>query len=107
MQAFVSITLAIGTPFLPHSPRWLRHVGRDAEADASWAKLGVSAADAEKTEENAQRGAGPREGVWKEAQQLWNKKVRGRTALGVFLMGMQQVCILFLGREVVQLIAYE
>ncbi|THH30584.1 hypothetical protein EUX98_g3608 [Antrodiella citrinella] len=60
-------------------------------ADATWIKLGVSAADAEKTEENAERSSVPRESVWKEAQQLWSKNVRARTVLGVFLMGMQQL----------------
>lgn len=91
MQAGVSAILAAGSPFLPHSPRWLRHVGRGVEADATWIKLGVSAADAEKTEETANRVEMRREGWLKEAQQLWNKDVRKRTALGVFLMAMQQV----------------
>ncbi|TCD60582.1 hypothetical protein EIP91_009840 [Steccherinum ochraceum] len=77
MQAVVACILAVGTPFLPHSPRWLRHVGRAAEADASWVKLGVSTADAEKTEENAERQNVPRESVWKEARQMWNKKATG------------------------------
>ena len=60
MQAGVSTLLAIGSPFLPHSPRWLRHVGRGAEADIAWVRLGVSAADAEKTEETANRVEVPR-----------------------------------------------
>ncbi|KAL4249825.1 major facilitator superfamily protein [Abortiporus biennis] len=92
MQAVVSSILAVGSPFLPHSPRWLRHVGRGAEADATWLKLGVSAADAEKSEENAQRAetvSNKRESWWKEAQQLWKKDIRKRTSLGVFLMAMQ------------------
>lgn len=90
MQAVVAMVLCIGSPFLPHSPRWLRHVGRDAEADASWIKLGVSGAEAEKSEESTERTTARRDGVWKETQQLWKKNIRGRTALGVFLMGMQQ-----------------
>ncbi|CAL1713568.1 unnamed protein product [Somion occarium] len=93
MQAAVSVVLAAGCPFLPHSPRWLRHVGRSAEADIAWVRLGVSAADAEKTEENAERERererSPRGNWWQEARQLWKKDVRKRTGLGVFLMGMQ------------------
>ncbi|KAH9835803.1 general substrate transporter [Rhodofomes roseus] len=90
LQAVVSTALAVGSPFLPHSPRWLRHVGRAADADAAWATLGVGSADAQKTEENASRDATQRLSWWLEAQQLWKEGVRARTALGVFLMGMQQ-----------------
>lgn len=91
MQVIFSSILAVGSPFLPHSPRWLRHVGRHAEANASWAKLGVAPADAEKADETAQRNEVPRLPWWQEAQQLWKKGVRRRTALGVFIMAMQQV----------------
>lgn len=89
MQAVVATGLAVVAPFLPHSPRWLRHVGRTAEADAAWVKLGVSAADAEKTEESAVRVQTVRESWWTRTKQLWAKDVRRRTGLGVFLMGMQ------------------
>lgn len=91
MQAVISAVLAVGTPFLPNSPRWLRHVGRTADADATWVKLGVSSAEAEKTEENASRDEAQKLSWWQEGQQMWKKGIRGRTALGVFLMGMQQV----------------
>ncbi|GJE97695.1 MFS sugar transporter [Phanerochaete sordida] len=90
MQAAVSIVLAAGCPFLPHSPRWLHHVGRHGEARAAWERLGVSAADVEKTEQAAQREEVPREGFWKETRQMWKKGIRTRTMLGVFLSGMQQ-----------------
>lgn len=93
MQAGVSAILAVGSPFLPHSPRWLRHVGRGAEADVTWVKLGVSAADAEKTEETANRVDVKREGWLRETQQLWKKDVRKQTGLGVFLMAMQNVSL--------------
>ena len=86
----VSIILAAGCPFLPHSPRWLHHVGRHAEARAAWERLGVNAADVEKTEQAARREEVPREGLWKEMRQMWKKGIRTRTALGVFLSGMQQ-----------------
>lgn len=90
MQATISMILAAGCPFLPHSPRWLHHVGRHDEARIAWERLGVSAADVEKTEQAAQREEAPRESFWNETKQMWKKGVRGRTALGVFLSGMQQ-----------------
>ncbi|TCD60580.1 hypothetical protein EIP91_009838 [Steccherinum ochraceum] len=80
MQAVVACILAIGAPLLPHSPRSLRHVGRAAEADASWSTLGVNTAFDEKKEENAEWETVPRESFWKDALQMWNKRVRGRTA---------------------------
>ncbi|KAF9817493.1 hypothetical protein IEO21_03344 [Rhodonia placenta] len=90
MQAVVSVVLAVGAPFLPHSPRWLRHVGRDAEAEIAWLKLGVISADAHKTEEHVRRDASERTNIWQELSHLWTKGIRTRTILGVFLMGMQQ-----------------
>ncbi|PCH33387.1 general substrate transporter [Wolfiporia cocos MD-104 SS10] len=90
MQAVVSVVLAIGAPMLPHSPRWLIHVGRHAEAQIAWAKLGVVSADAHKTNENLRRDDAAKSNWWQEAKQLWKSGIRLRTALGVFLMGMQQ-----------------
>ncbi|KAI0932573.1 hypothetical protein AcW2_001162 [Taiwanofungus camphoratus] len=87
MQTIIAALFAVGAPLLPHSPRWLRHVGRIADADAAWAKLGVGTVDAE---ENSQRGDAQKMDWWKEVQQLWKKGIRMRTALGVFLMAMQQ-----------------
>lgn len=86
----MSIILAAGCPFLPHSPRWLHHVGRHGEARAAWERLGVSAADVEKTEQVAQREEVPRQGFWKETKQMWQQGIRMRTFLGVFLSAMQQ-----------------
>jgi len=90
MQAVAATMLAVISPLLPHSPRWLRHVGRTAEADATWIKLGVSAADAQKSEESSNCVETKRIGLWKGVKQLWGKDVRKRSALGIFLMGMQQ-----------------
>jgi hypothetical protein len=40
---------------LPHSPRWIKHVGREAEATAAWSSLGFTNAEAEKERETTQR----------------------------------------------------
>ncbi|GBE78096.1 hypothetical protein SCP_0109780 [Sparassis crispa] len=90
VQAVVSAIYAIGSAVLPHSPRWLRCAGRHAEAELTWVKLGVSAADVQKTNDNMQSEHTDNASWWTEAQQLWRKGVRTRTALGIFLMGMQQ-----------------
>ncbi|KAH9928596.1 general substrate transporter [Amylocystis lapponica] len=90
VQVVVCTLFALGAPLLPHSPRWLRHIGRVSEAEAAWMRLGVGNVDAEKTDENVQRENTTKSGWWKESQQMWKKGVRTRTALGVFLMAMQQ-----------------
>ena len=108
MQASVSFIFAAGSLFLAHSPRWLKHVGRTEEATQAWLKLGFTATEAEKEQEVLQRvqdvgqvqiqesaaavGVDAKQIVALEtARMLWDKDVRGRTVLGIFLMGMQQV----------------
>ncbi|EJD42273.1 hypothetical protein AURDEDRAFT_186068 [Auricularia subglabra TFB-10046 SS5] len=55
VQVCVASLLAAGALLLPHSPRWLKHVGRVREADAAWTRLGVSLAEAEKEEQQNQQ----------------------------------------------------
>ncbi|KAH7107922.1 general substrate transporter [Auriculariales sp. MPI-PUGE-AT-0066] len=44
-QVVCSLIMAAGSLLLPHSPRWLKHVGRDADAEKSMRQLGVTADD--------------------------------------------------------------
>ena len=49
LHAIIAAILAVSAYFcLPHSPRWLAHIGRKEEARRTWDKLGVSAAEREK-----------------------------------------------------------
>ncbi|QKX54586.1 uncharacterized protein TRUGW13939_01673 [Talaromyces rugulosus] len=74
--------------FLPHSPRWLKLSGRPAEAAETWDFLGVSRAEREKVEVEQDQGeTDTKTNFWA----LFSKDVRGRTALAVFMMGMQQL----------------
>lgn len=82
---------------LPHSPRWLQHIGRAEDSVKAWERLGYSAAEAEKEQEVEQRQGNevtststPRRKGSTSAM-LFAKDIRKRTALGVFLMAMQQV----------------
>jgi hypothetical protein len=83
--------------FLPPSPRWLTLHGHQEEADAVWNMLGVSHAEREKVELQVAVEEVPAENDQtdnKETHQLFEifqKDVRGRTALAVFLMGVQQL----------------
>lgn len=91
MQVLLAIILAIGSLMLPHSPRWLKHVGRERDAEAAWARLGVSLAVAEKEEEAVARDEqlqADNHGLRATWHALWSKDVRRRTLLGLFMMGM-------------------
>jgi hypothetical protein len=97
VQCVVAGLFAIGALFLPQSPRWLAHVGRDADAARSWERLGYTTAEVEKELEVLQRAA-REEATANRASRgdstvrmLFAKDVRRRTFLGVFLMAMQQV----------------
>ncbi|TFY68987.1 hypothetical protein EVG20_g3343 [Dentipellis fragilis] len=93
IQTVLSLQFALGSVFLPHSPRWLQHVGRTDEASRTWSYLGFSAIEVQKEQEFVQRQASVQYVGWyATAKMLWSKDVRGRTALGVFLMAMQQAC---------------
>jgi hypothetical protein len=95
MQAVVGVIFSAGSLFLPHSPRWLKHVGRDAEAAAAWSSLGFSSVEAEKEIEATQRDEEQTDNGekhwWDAVKQLMDKSVRKRTLLGCFLMASQQV----------------
>ncbi|KZV66124.1 general substrate transporter [Peniophora sp. CONT] len=100
LQALVSGVYAVVMLFLPHSPRWLRHVGRIDDSGKAWKSLGYSTAEAEKEQEVERREINVEEATVTSEQRregstfsmLFSKEIRKRTALGVFLMAMQQAC---------------
>jgi DNA-directed RNA polymerase III subunit RPC2 len=101
--------------WLVPSPRWLTLHGRQAEAARTWDLLGVSPAEREKVEIEQDRGTPLEIQVSREVisipsvtqtapatkermkaikdklLDIFSKDVRSRTALAVFLMGMQQL----------------
>jgi hypothetical protein len=116
VQAGAAIIMAIFTPMLPHSPRWLQSVGRHEDAEKSRAKLGIAGLDSKRETPNASVVAAEVESVaqvsqaapsveaapapvnhklpqpdfWKQARALWAKDVRWRTIFCLFIMGIQQ-----------------
>ncbi|KAJ5302493.1 hypothetical protein N7476_009292 [Penicillium atrosanguineum] len=96
--------------FLPPSPRWLTLHGRRQEAEQAWDKLGVSHAEREKVELESEGvdvtaptdksqaretvvviTQKPKPSVMDKLFDIFSKDVRSRTALVVFMMGMQQL----------------
>lgn len=89
--------------YLPESPRWLTLHNRHREAAETWDKLEVSQAEREKAEQQSEiipvtGPAAPAPPANVEGKRpahkifdIFARDVRTRTALAVFLMGMQQL----------------
>ena len=98
VPAVIAMTMAIVTPFFPHSPRWLLHVGRHEEAEGARERLGLKGQRPDlsrnvSTMENLVDGPAliPKQSFWDQAQLLWAKDIRWKTVFCIFIMGIQQV----------------
>lgn len=97
LSALAMVICGVSLLLLPESPQWLGLQGRYEEAEMAWEKLGVNLADREKIMVQVQvQEIGPDTeketvGTTSKLLEVFSKEVRGRTVLGVFLMGMQQL----------------
>jgi MFS family permease len=91
LQAAIAFMFTVSTLwFLPQSPRWLTARGMHKEALALWEGLDVEAAEREKIEEIDSSKVS--EGVEvKDILAVFGKDAWRQTALGAFMMGMQQL----------------
>lgn len=99
-QALMSSVICGGCFRLPHSPRWLFHVGRKVEAQLALETLEITqnSTEAEKeeilalnTEENIARSRAGFKTMIEDAKLIFRKGARRRTSLGVFMSGFQQL----------------
>lgn len=99
-QTLIASGICVGCLFLPHSPRWLFHVGRKEEALAALEVLEITqnSTDIEKEEiltlirdEDYSDSRGWFRKLVDDTKLMFEKETRGRTSLGVFMSGMQQL----------------
>ncbi|MCJ1284887.1 hypothetical protein MMC26_004224 [Xylographa opegraphella] len=94
IMGVLAVILAGSCIYLPKSPRWLQINGRRGEALRVVERLGISSAEAEKdifapSVENAP----PKPGMTlRDFSVIFNKQYRIRTSLGIFILGMVQLC---------------
>jgi hypothetical protein len=77
--------------FVPFSPRWLAQVGRSDDAKLVLCKLRPSSAVQGELEEIQESLDPEKQHQTASIKEIFNRKYRGRTALGIFLMSFQQL----------------
>ncbi|KAH6672034.1 MFS sugar transporter-like protein [Halenospora varia] len=93
IQAIFGAVLAGSCFFLPGSPRWLMDHGRREEALRSLERLGIEREEAEKDILNVRLGTMEERGMnGMEFLGIFRKEYRERTMLGLFILGMVQLC---------------
>ncbi|KAF4635971.1 hypothetical protein G7Y89_g2101 [Cudoniella acicularis] len=92
IQGILGAALAISCLYLPSSPRWLILQGRRDEALHAVERLDISRAEAEKDILRPNASNSPRKLSAKEFLNIFKKEYRGRTLLGLFILGMIQLC---------------
>ncbi|CEL02891.1 hypothetical protein ASPCAL04054 [Aspergillus calidoustus] len=91
VQAVVAAVLCVGMGVVPFSPRWLVQVGRADDARRALSKV-RPLTDVEKELEEIQQSLDPeKQQQTASIREIFNRKYRGRTALGIFLMAFQQL----------------
>ena len=78
--------------WLPTSPRWLLLHNRRDEALKAIARLDISQAEAEKDILRPTVPAPPRKFAVKDFLTIFKREYRGRTMLGLFILGVIQLC---------------
>lgn len=92
IQGAIGFALAMSCLWLPTSPRWLLLHNRRDEALKAIARLDISQAEAEKDILRPTVPGPPRKFAVKDFVTIFKREYRGRTMLGLFILGVIQLC---------------
>ena len=92
LEATLAVGLATSCLYLPVSPRWLLLHGRRDDALRESERLNLSRAEVEKDILTTASRNQPRLPLWQGLTAIFHRRYRVRTALGLFILGMIQLC---------------
>ena len=92
LEAVVAVGLAFSCLYLPVSPRWLLLHGRRDDDLRESERLNLTRAEVEKDILAAASRNQPQRSVWQSLSAIFNRQYRVRTTLGLFILGMIQLC---------------
>lgn len=92
IAAILAVFLAISCMYLPVSPRWLLRHGRRADALRESERLKLSRAEVEKDILASSSQETTQPSLWQGLCAVFHRRYRSRTTLGVFILGMIQLC---------------
>ena len=92
LEAILAVILAISCLYLPVSPRWLLLHDRRDEALHELERLNLSRAEVEKEILTTTRERQSEVSIWHGLSVIFRRQYRAKTALGLFILGMIQLC---------------
>ncbi len=91
-EAALAVGLVISCLFLPVSPRWLLLRGRRDDAMREAERLTLARAEVEKDILSTASQDRSRLSLWQGLSSVFHRRYRVRTSLGLFILGMIQLC---------------
>ncbi|KAI0395801.1 general substrate transporter [Xylariaceae sp. FL0594] len=92
IQAIIGAGFALACCLLPMSPRWLIARNRREAAQANMKRLDFDFEEIQHDLTTVDQEAEPSIPIWRGVFELFSKKYRYRTTLGLFILGMVQLC---------------
>ena len=92
LMAAFGVILAVSCLYLPPSPRWLLVNGRREDAMSSVDWLDISRVEVERDMSKLTARTESKLSTWQATRSIFQRKYRLRTILGLFILGMVQLC---------------
>lgn len=92
IAAILAVGLAISCLYLPESPRWLLLRGRRNDALRESERLNLSRVEVEKDMLTIATRSQSQPSLWQGLSVVFYRRYRARTTLGLFILGMIQLC---------------